>query len=56
MKRRIEKMLGHIKNALQIFFGPKVSMLPLRMIRVSEKFDIVMRPPFRGGFVVRTKD
>ena len=56
MKRRIEKMVGHIRKVLHNFFGPKVSVLPLRMIRVSEKFDIVMRPPFRGGFVVRTKD
>lgn len=55
MIRRIEKVISKVRNSIVGLFAPKVSVLPLQLIRVTEKFDIVVRPPFKGGFVAREK-
>jgi hypothetical protein len=54
MMRRFEKVARSVRKAILDLFSPKVSVLPLQLIRVTEKFDIVARPPFRDGFTVRS--
>ncbi len=49
MKRRFEKVIKAVKGAILDLFPRKVSVLPLQLIRVTEKFDIATRPPFKGG-------
>ena len=56
MNRRIEKVIANIISTWQGLFGHKVAVLPLKMVRLTEKFDVVVRPPFRGGFVIKSKD
>jgi hypothetical protein len=55
MKRRIEKVINAFKDAVADLFPRKVSVLPLQLTRVTEKFDSVTRPPFAGGIGDRIK-
>lgn len=56
MKNRIESVIKNLGKKLSAAFIPKVEVLPLQLIRVDEKFDVVVRPPFRGGFIIHNKD
>lgn len=56
MKRMIDNVTKTIGNAILELFSREVSVLPLQLIRVTEKFDIVVRPPFRGGVVITGKN
>jgi hypothetical protein len=55
MVRRIEKVIKAVKSAIGDLFPRKVSVLPLQLTRVTEKFDSVTRPPFSGGLGIRIK-
>ena len=55
MIRRIEKVILNARKSIVDLFSEKASVLPLQLIRVTEKFDIVVRPPFKGGFIAREK-
>jgi hypothetical protein len=49
MIERIDKVIKAFKNTILHLFPRNVSVVPPQLIRVTEKFDIVTRPPFRGG-------
>jgi hypothetical protein len=53
MNRIINKAIQNIKEAILKLISSEMSVLPLRVIRVTEKFDIVTRPPFRGGILTK---
>jgi hypothetical protein len=43
--------LRKLLTSLLKFFSGKRHDAPLELIRVTEKFDVVFRPPFRSGFI-----
>jgi hypothetical protein len=55
MIERIEKLIKDVKNVILDLFPRKVSVLPLQLTRVTEKFDSVTRPPFSCGIGDRIK-
>jgi hypothetical protein len=54
--RRSEKVIRNIRKKALNLISSDITVIPLQLIRVTEKFDIVDRPPFRGGFVIHDKD
>lgn len=56
MKSKIDKVTKTVKNALLDLVTHKVAVVPLQLTRVTEKFDSLTRPPFRGGIADRTKN
>jgi hypothetical protein len=52
MNRRIENVITNVSKAILDLLSPELPGSQLQLIHITEKFDIVVRTPFRGGIVV----
>jgi hypothetical protein len=49
MMIKFSQLIKAIKNGIPFLFTTPASVVPLQLTRVTEKFDIVVRPPFRDA-------
>jgi hypothetical protein len=52
MKRGIENLITSVGKVIFDLLSLELPGSQLQLIHITEKFDIVVRPPFRGGIVL----